>query len=272
MLTFGLNHMTVPGVSSDALASLASTLGCAGVEYRNDLGRAFFESNSPAHAAEVARRNGQRILALAEVKAFNDPRGDGERQARRLVKLAQDCGAEGVALIPKMDAAPTPRRLQTQALKGALERLLEVFEGSGICGLIEPLGFANSTLRFKGDVAEVLHAMGSPECFGLIHDTFHHHLAETDSLHPELTRLVHISGVDDPEPRLGALTDADRVLIGADDRLANVAQLRALHEHGYCGVASFEAFSPKIHDLSDPVPALAGSIEFLSSQIAGLPA
>lgn len=271
MLPASLNHMTAPTLSASKLLTLAGELGCAGVEFRNDLGRPLFDGLAAEDVADQAKANGLRIFALAEVKAFNDPAGDAVGQAERLVKTANACDAEGVALIPKVAKTPVPRADQRAALMNSLASLQPVFDSSGQVGLIEPLGFENSSLRFKDDVTAVLDEMGQPECFRLVHDTFHHHLAETDSIHTEMTALVHISGVEAQGLSAGDFTDAHRILVGQGDLLGNIAQLKKLEQDGYDGPISIEAFAPEIHEMTDPAKALAGSINFIADQLAGEP-
>ena len=266
-MLFGLNHMTVPTLPARDVLSLARRLGFAGVEFRTDLGRPLFDGETAEDIRSAAR--GLRILALAEVKAFNDPGRDDETRA--LCRTARAAGAEAVALIPRVGTAPLDRAEQRRALKAALVALRPIIEDHGLTGLIEPLGFTASTLRHKDDAVAVLDDLGRPACFRLVHDTFHHHLSGDRSIHADLTGLVHISGVtrDLPPERM---TDADRVLVDADDRLGNVAQLRALASAGWHGTASFEVFSPEIHGLRDPEAALAASAGFITSVLAGVAA
>ncbi len=68
------------------------------------------------------------------------------------------------------------------------------------------------------------------------------------------------------------MRDGHRVLVDAQDRLGNLAQLRALYAAGYQGPISFEPFAAQVHDLADPVGALATSIEFIRSGLAALAA
>lgn len=272
MLRYGLNHMTAPTLGTPALFKLAQGLGCIGVELRNDLGRPLFDGADPGAVRALAADAGLRILALAEVKAFNDPTRTDYEDAAALADVARTAGAQGIALIPQVGDAPVPRADQRAALAQALRALRPILEQAGITGLIEPLGFEQSTLRFKTDVADALAAMGTPACFAIVHDTFHHHLAGEDDLHADLTGIVHISGVVDPGPTRAQMRDAHRVLIDADDRLGNIAQLRALMRAGYTGPASFEAFAPAIHGLSDPAPALAASKDFIASRLQEIPA
>lgn len=267
MMPIGLNHMTMPHASTRDLLDASAALGCVGVELRNDLSGALFDGNDPAFIAAAAASKGQRILALAEVKAFNLNPIDKLDAAEALIVSAKVCGAEGVALIPAVSDKEMERTDQRAALRVALRALQPLLEKHGQIGLIEPLGFVNSTLRFKEDVVAVLDEMQRPTCFAMVHDTFHHHLAGETAVYADLTAIVHISGVTDPVPAVDQMTDAHRVLVNADDRLGNIDQLLSLRAAGYTGPASFEVFAPEIHDMKDPVTALAGSIAFINAAL-----
>lgn len=272
MLTFGLNHMTVPALDAEGLLEMAKALGCAGVEFRNDLHRPLFEGRSPEDVRAMVRDHGLRVFALAEVKAFNDMSAGKASDALALIKIAEALGAEGVALIPLVGSAPLDRAVQKDMLRKALTALRPLLENHGITGLIEPLGFTTSTLRYKSDVVEVLGEFDNPACFKIVHDTFHHHLAGDADLFADHTALVHVSGVTDPDVATDDMDDAYRVLVDASDRLGNITQLRALRQAGFNGPVSVESFAPEIHQLSDPATALAGSYAFISAQISGVPA
>ena len=267
MLPIGLNHMTVPRLSARDMLDMAVSLGCTGVELRNDLGRPLFDGEDAAEFGNAAKQAGIKIFALAEVKAFNANPLDNRDAATALIKTAASCGAEGVALIPLVADAMISRADQRHALRAALDVLQPILTDHRMVGLIEPLGFVQSSLRHKDDVVAVLDAMGRPDCFAMIHDTFHHHLAGDTTIYPDLTALVHISGVTDPRPNTDQMTDAHRVLVDENDRLGNIAQLRSFQAAGFTGPASFEAFAPEIHDMTDPATALAGSIAFITSQL-----
>ena len=88
MLPMALNHMAVPGMRWDAFLGLARSLGCIGVEFRNDLPGALFEGDDPARVKAKATEAGLRILTLAEVKSFNDWSDDTGRAARALMRTA----------------------------------------------------------------------------------------------------------------------------------------------------------------------------------------
>jgi len=120
--------------------------------------------------------------------------------------------------------------------------------------------------------AEAMRAVGGGDTFRLVHDTFHHHLAGESALFPELTGLVHISGVDDPDLATDAMRDADRVLVTERDRLGNLEQIRALRQGGYDGYLSFEPFAAAVQALEDPAPALRASMALVQADAGAAPA
>lgn len=268
MLAMALNHMTMPTSSTEGMLDMAQALGCVGVELRNDLAAGLFDGADPQAIRDAVTVRGLRLLALAEVYGFND-NTDASRQAvRDLAALAVASGAEAIALIPRLGRTPLGQDAQRQMLQNALQQIRPVLEDHGIIGLIEPLGFANSTLRMKADCVAVLDAMARPACFAMIHDTFHHALAGEEAVFADLTRIVHVSGVTEAQTPRDALQDHHRGLVDGDDRLGNIDQIKQLRAQGYHGPLSFEAFAPQVHALSNPADALRGSTTFIASQLA----
>ncbi len=272
MLQIGLNQMTVPTMSVGAFLRLAKSLGCDGVECRDDLEAALFDGMPPQDMRAMTRKQGLRLFGLAEVYGFNAPHSEILDKAAQLIQTAQSAGAEGVALIPMIGTAPIDRARQRAMLRSAIKRLTPLFAGSGVRGFIEPLGFGNSTLRFKSDVVDALRDLDAIENFALIHDTFRHHLAGESAVFGAETAMVHVSGVAASARQATALVDADRGLVGADDRLDNINQLNTLLNAGYTGPMSIEAFAPDVHKMTDPAAALAGSIAFIADKLDGVPA
>jgi len=270
MLPRALNHMAVPALRWDAFLTLAQGLGCVGVEFRNDLPGALFEGDDPARVGAAAKAAGQRILALAEVKAFNDWSDAKAAEAEALMQIAVACGAEAVSLIARNDGLGCGAVERRADLRVALQELQPMLAAHGLIGLIEPLGFDICALRSKAEAVEAIEALGAADQFKLVHDTFHHTLAGEAEVFAAHTGLVHISGVTDPAVMLADLTDAHRVLVDAEDRLGNLAQIEELLRAGYAGPVSFEPFAPEIHALTDPGPHLARSFDFISSHLAGM--
>jgi len=262
MLPFALNHMTAPKLDWLTFADLAARLGCVGVEYRNDLAGPLFGGETPSKVGAALQARGLRFLALAEVKMFNDWSDAKAAEAEALIQIAVAAGAEAISLIPRNDGVATDRGESRKVTQTALREILPMLRAHGLKAMVEPLGFAVCSLRYKDVLAEAIEAVGGDGTFFMVHDTFHHALAGFGPIFPDLTGIVHVSGVKDMIA-LDDMRDPHRVLVDADDVLGNVAQIRALQAAGYAGPISYEPFAPSVHALSDPFAALSASMEFL---------
>lgn len=268
MLQFGLNHMTVARATYAELIGIAQATGCVGIEVRNDLDRPLFDGISAAEAGARARDAGLRLLAVAEVKRFNDWSDAKADEALALVRIAREAGAEAVSLIPRNDNLGLADGERQDNLRAALRGMKPLLEDHGLIGLIEPLGFEVCALRFKAEAVDAIDALDAGDSFRLVHDTFHHHLAGESSLYPAQTGIVHVSGVVDPGVSVAQMSDAHRILVDGRDRLGNLDQIAALLAAGYAGPVSFEAFAPAVHASPDPVHDLKLSMEFIRSHMA----
>ena len=268
MLPRALNHMSVPGLRWDAFLALARSLGCAGVEFRDDLPGQPFGGDGPAQVRSAARKAGMRVLALAEVRAFNSW-SDGKRaEAAALMRTAADCGAEAVTLVPRCDGFGCGNGERQANLRVALRELAPMLAERRLVGLIEPLGFETCSLRHKSEAVDGIDALGLADRFRLVHDTFHHVLAGGGPMFAGHTGIVHVSGVTDPDPAISEMRDGHRVLADAHDRLQSAAQVRELRNAGYTGPVSIESFASPVHALPDPARELVRSFEYIFSDLA----
>jgi 2-keto-myo-inositol isomerase len=270
MLPLGINHMTAPDLSFRELFRLARSLGCVGVELRNDLARPVFDGEPADAVRSAANEHGLRIVGLSQVDPFN-AWSDTVRQAvATLIEQAKACGAETISLIPRNDGEETAPEERRANLRTALAEIQPMLEAADMVALVEPLGFEMSSLRSKAETVEAIDALGVANRFKLVHDTFHHYLAGGGPMFPEQTGIVHISGVVDPELAIPAMRDEHRVLVDAHDRLGNVSQISELRERGYRGPISFESFSPAVHASANPEAELRRSIGFIETAL-GVP-
>lgn len=266
MLHFALNHMTTPKLDWQAFLTLAADLGCVGVEFRNDLPGQLFGGADPAVVGAAAREKGLRFLALAEVKMFNDWSDAKAAEADALMKIAVAAGAEAISLIPRNDGVATDRAESRKVTELALREILPMLKGHGLKAMVEPLGFAVCSLRYKDVLADAIDAVGGVGTYFMVHDTFHHALAGFGPIFADLTGIVHVSGVKDTIA-LDDMRDPHRVLVDGDDVLGNVAQIRALRRAGFNGPISYEPFAPSVHGLADAKGALAASMKFIASGV-----
>lgn len=268
MINFALNHMTVARLSFRELVVLSATLGCVGIEVRNDLPQPLFDGMDPSEAGKHVRDSGLRLLAVAEVKRFNDWSTDKEAEALALMKIAKAAGAEAISLIPRNDNLGMGNGERQANLRVALKALKLMLEDHGLVGMVEPLGFEICALRYKAEAVEGIEAVGGKGRFKLVHDTFHHTLAHGGPLFPDHTGIVHVSGVVDQEVGINDMRDPHRVLVTPGDRLGNIEQIAALRAAGWNGPISFEAFSPEVHAYADPAAELSRSFDFIRRGLA----
>lgn len=266
-MLFAINHMTCPRLSFQSLIDLAGRTGCSGLELRNDLSMPLFDGLSAVEAREIAMDNNIKLFGLAEVSAFNDLSSRAVEEADKLASQAVSCGALGVALIPRNDGKATSAGERQEALYKSLESLSPVFRKHGVQGFVEPLGFIQSSLRCKREVVDTINALDVQNEFKLIHDTFHHHLADETEVFPQHTAMVHVSGVIDTGLSAAQMLDSHRVLVNESDRLRNIEQLRQLNLGGYDGPVSMEAFAQSVHMLDDAGPALSESFRYIQNSV-----
>lgn len=263
MFKKALNHMTTPDMRWDDFLKLASELGCVGVEFRNDLQGPLFEGDAPEKVALLAAKYNLEILALAEVKMFNDWSDKKAVEANQLMRFAKVCGAKAVSLIARNDGKRMGEAERIEDLQTALSELLPMLKDYDLLGMVEPLGFELCNIRNKIDTVNAIDKLGAHDTFKIVHDTFHHHLAGGGELYPKHTGIIHISGVVDPSLSVERMGDEHRILVDADDRLGNVVQLEIMMAAGFDGPVSFEAFSPQVHEMSDPLSEIQKSFEFI---------
>lgn len=276
MLHLAINHVTCPDLSFAELLDLAARTACVGVEVRNDLSGDIFSGSDSVQALEMAHEKQLRILGLAQLNSFNcvsvDALDANLEAARQLIDIAVASGAESVCLIPRNDGVECEKKERNRNMRTALTELKPLFKDAGVVGMIEPLGFATSSLQSKREAVEAIVATDSEGCFQLVHDTFHHHLAEETecfaSLTASFTGMVHVSGVVDAKLKPAQMQDNDRVLVNEHDQLNNLQQLDTLLAEGYQGPVSMEVFAPEVQQSSDLAVKLRDSFAFINSGLA----
>lgn len=258
-MRFAINHITAPKLSLEEFFATARKLGLAEVEIRNDLPD-IVGSMEPAEVKAAAEKAGVTIISINALYPFNVWSGDLPERAVTMADYAAAIGAKALVMCPLNDGTAVSFDDLVLALKAMKPILVE----RGLTGLVEPLGFPVSSLRTKAEAIRAIDAADGADIYRLVHDTFHHHLANEPDFFPERTGLVHISGVVDPAVSVADMLDAHRVLVDGDDRLENIAQIRTLEAAGYDGPYSFESFAAEVHALSDPAVAVKHSIDHIS--------
>lgn len=266
---FALNHIAAPGRNFAGFAALARELGVTEVEIRNDLPGVALQDGTPAAEVRAAAgAAGVTILSINALQKFNVWNDERAAEAEALAGYAQQAGAAALVLCPLNDRADRrDEAARDRDLRTALEALAPILAAHRLTGLVEPLGFAESSLRLKRTAIDAIDATGHADIFAVLHDTFHHTLAGEVEFFPTRTGLVHISGVEDRSLPYDGIRDAHRVLVGEADLMDNLGQLRRLLRGGYSGPVSFEPFSAEIHALPDIAGALRSSMGFVTQAL-----
>lgn len=240
---FCINRKIAPSLSIPQFFKLVSQLGIHNVELRNDMpsGRVTDDLTGDDVKA-LARESGIRIVTINALYPFNQLNEEVLQRTRQLLSDAQAVGAESLVLCPLNDGTP----ISAADTVSALKTLAPLFAEAGIQGLVEPLGFPQSSLRSATQAQTLIREAGVP--FRLLIDTFHHHLFEDaeqtfeQEIDIQQIGLVHLSGVTDSRP-VSQLTDEERIMLSADDRLHSKQQVERLEKMGYSGLYAFEPFS-----------------------------
>ncbi|MEN4668899.1 TIM barrel protein [Pantoea agglomerans] len=240
---FCINRKIAPSLTLPQFFKLVSQLGIHNVELRNDMpsGRVT-DDLSGDEVKALARESGIQIVTINALYPFNQLNEEVLQRTRQLLSDAQAVGAESLVLCPLNDGTP----ISAADTVSALKTLAPLFAEAGIQGLVEPLGFPQSSLRSATQAQTLIHEAGVP--FSLLIDTFHHHLFEDaeqtfeQEIDIQQIGLVHLSGVTDPRP-VNQLTDEERIMLSAEDRLRSKQQVERLEKMGYTGLYAFEPFS-----------------------------
>src|ERR1700733_10397239 len=127
---FALNHISTPRLACRAFLDIAASLGCVGVELRNDLAdkkltdAAFFDGEPPGVISDYARSKGLRLLGLSEVYGFNAVSNAMRAKVQLRIDQAREADAESISLIPRNDAPQSSGKERDDALRRSLGEIL----------------------------------------------------------------------------------------------------------------------------------------------------
>ena len=271
-IRFSINRISAPNIPFDAFLAMCKRLGVDSVEIRNDLPGVELQDHAlPAVIKAAAASQGITIRLINALYPFDVFGPELEAKAVALARYAQQCGAEALVMCPLNSIDDRRSAAERRSgLVASLRLLRPILEDHGVQGLVEPLGFQECSLRRKSDAVKAIQEVGGEGTYRLVHDTFHHYLAGEDLFFPELTGLVHISGVESPALADEQMRDEHRVLVGEADRLDNIGQIKALVDRGYTGVVSFEPFAREIMDAKNSEELLKTSMDYLRTHVCGV--
>ena len=262
---FALNHILAPNLNIHDFFKLAKNLNIQNIEIRNDLPKISLYNINAKIIKELVNNYNVNILSINALQKFNIWNKERKEELISLSEFAKKCDCKGIVLVPLNTGEFINKVERIKLLYNSLKNITPILNDYGLLGYIEPLGFEISSLRLKSEVAEAIDQISTKSNLKILHDTFHHYLANEEAVFPNLTGLVHISGISDTRIKNNEMKDDHRELINNNDVLQNVEQIMNLKESGYNGVFSFEPFSKKIQNINNPYNAVLKSISYLNN-------
>jgi len=254
---FALNRILCPGLELEEFFRLTADLQLGKVELRNDLpGGRILDELPPEGVVDLCREYGVQIITINALQKFNvaSLRSQLINELRELIGVADSIRCPALVLCPNNDVGDSraANQIRTDTV-AALQAFAPMFDDSGITGLVEPLGFRESSLDSVAAAMEMIKESGHTN-YRIVHDTFHHRLGpDTEEILEQTydiacTGLVHVSGVEAEMPP-EQYRDGQRGLVGPADKLDSRGQIELLLRLGYSGDISYEPFSEEVQNL-----------------------
>lgn len=263
-MQFCLNHMVAPRLDYAPFFDLALRLGITAVEIRNDIATCKMGSKNAKAIAKLAKDKGITIVNVNALQRWNQWSKAKADEAKVLAEYTAFTSAKNLILVPTNDKTFTPSHdARLDGLRIALDGLKDILKDFDLIGCVEPLGFAECSLRLKAEAISAIDEVGGAKRLKVTHDTFHHFVAGETEMFAERTGLIHISGVTDRKHTAATMRDPQRVLVDANDMIDNRGQVNKLMSMGYKGLVSFEPFSIEVHKDKAIARSIARSMDYL---------
>lgn len=265
---FILNRIMQPNTPLKDFIQFAAECSARGIEIRNDLPNSpLLGGIKPEDITALCKGLHVKIVTVNALQKFNVPSlfEEKKRELAAMLDEAVSVDCRRIVLCPLNDISDSRSEEQKHKdLTDALNEYAPLFAERNAIGLLEPLGFETCSMRLKRQAVEAIHSCRAPETYRILHDTFHHYLSGEKIMYPELTDLIHLSGVYAGKEKKD-ITDADRVLPDDKDIMNNKEQLSYMCNHGFSGYISFEPFSPQIQNLNGTIlkEKISRSMEYL---------
>jgi 2-keto-myo-inositol isomerase len=263
-MQFSLNHMAAPKLAYAAFFDLALSLGINAVEIRNDIPTALMGNKNAGMIGRLAKDKGITIINVNALQRWNQWSKVKADEAKKLAEYTALTGAKNLILVPTNDKTFRPSTEERlDGLRHGLSELKGILKDHGLIGCVEPLGFAECSLRLKAEAIAAIDAVGGAKRFKVTHDTFHHFVAGEEDVFADRTGLIHVSGVVDRKHTAASMRDPQRVLVDGNDMIDNRGQVQRLMKAGYKGYVSFEPFSADVHKSKQIARDVARSMDYL---------
>ncbi|MFC6323877.1 sugar phosphate isomerase/epimerase family protein [Companilactobacillus baiquanensis] len=257
---FCLNRKAAPGVKLDETLEMISSIGVNNIELRNDLygdpdNSSIMDSMSNSDVKIALNKNGVVIKTINAI---------GNMDKRSMVKENIESLTEMLEMTKNLDLknfvfcpvrSTEDKRTSDEKKAEAIANVKDyskVLKKYGVNGLIEPLGFTDSSLRTPWEGQAIIDEAGVDN-FKLVADSFHYYLANitdkqfNEKVNIDYIGLVHLSSVFANKKR-EELDDQDRYMLGQDDVMQSAELAQKIEARGYKGIYAFEPFSDDLKE------------------------
>ena len=249
----------------DYFLNFSNDLKVHAIEIRNDIKTNLIKENDPSKLKNKCGEKSLKILSINALQKFNIWNKDRSDELIKLCKFADQADIWGIVLVPLNDGSVNSPTEQIQLLEESLSEIIKILGDYKVIGLVEPLGFKQSSLRYKSMTVKIINNLQSNK-LNIVHDTFHHALANEKDFFPSLTGLVHFSGVSNIYKNI-ELNDDHRSVVDENDILANLYQIQKLINSNYQGYFSFEPFSNTLIEDKNIFEITKKNYNFITSSI-----
>ena len=262
---FSLNQILCPDIAFEEFILFTKKLNINFIEIRNDIKTNLIAQNEPIKIKNICNDNQINILSINALQKFNIWNKEREDELILLCKYAEKANINSIVLVPLNDGSIKSENEKLNLLNHSLIHINSILKDYNRIGLVEPLGFHQSSLRIKSIVSNIINDLQTDR-LKLVHDTFHHFLANESDFFPSLTGLVHLSGVSNLYKDID-LKDSHRSIVDNKDIIENISQIKTLLNNNYKGQFSFEPFSEELIKTKDIYNIVNRSINFIKTKI-----
>ena len=264
-ISLSLNQILFPDSPFDDFLSFSKKLNIQAIEIRNDIKTNLIEQNDPIKIKNLCEQNSINILSINALQKFNIWNKDRESELISLCKYADKANINAIVLVPLNDGSINSQKQQIQLLENSLFNIIEILNDFNVIGLVEPLGFKQSSLRFKSLTVNIINNLQSDK-LKIVHDTFHHTLCGENEFFPNITGLIHFSGLSKIYKNF-ELNDNHRSIVDSNDILGSLNQIKTFLKFDYKGFFSFEPFSNNLIEDINIFKTVNDSFNFINSKI-----
>ena len=243
-ISFALNQIMLPEASFTDFIFFAKKLDINAIEIRNDIRTNLIKENEPIKVREESEKNSIKILSINALQKFNIWNSDRKEELINLCEYAEKANISSIVLVPLNDGSIQSEKDKRKLLEVSLNSINNILQDYNVKGLVEPLGFKQSSLQFKSLAVEIINNLQKNK-LQLVHDTFHHKISNDNNFFSTLTGLVHFSGVFNKFKNID-LQDDHRSIVDEFDIIDNISQIKKLIKENYNGYFSFEPFSNEL--------------------------